>query len=277
MNWWLELPLAEVPGLSLARVSPGVDPALLARIEDAGLNASAPPQQRWLDGWLLRFSPGKAKRARCVNAVASGRRPLQWKLARCAELFDAAGLPLIVRITPFTLPGELDLQLATHNLRRFDDTRVMVLTALDSLEEPKVEAQPEVREIAAEPFAQRVGAMRGSSLAQRQAHAQRLANAPVPFTAFELHDNGEVLACGQFALEGDLVGLYDIFTAPHARGRGLARRLCQHLLVTARRRGASIAYLQVDSGNVVARSVYSRMGFTDGYSYHYRAHDPSAA
>jgi ribosomal protein S18 acetylase RimI-like enzyme len=153
----------------------------------------------------------------------------------------------------------------------------MVLTALDSLEEPKVEAQPEVREIAAEPFAQRVGAMRGSSLAERQAHAQRLANAPVPFTAFELHDNGEVLACGQFALEGDLVGLYDIFTAPHARGRGLARRLCQHLLVTARRRGASIAYLQVDSGNVVARSVYSRMGFTDGYSYHYRAHDPSAA
>ena len=277
MNWWLELPLAEVPGLSLARVSPGVDPALLARIEDAGLNASAPPQQRWLDGWLLRFSPGKAKRARCVNAVASGRRPLQWKLARCAELFDAAGLPLIVRITPFTLPGDLDSHLATHNLHRFDDTRVMVLTALDSLEEPKVEAQPEVREIAAEPFAQRVGAMRGSSLAERQAHAQRLANAPVPFTAFELHDNGEVLACGQFALEGDLVGLYDIFTAPHARGRGLARRLCQHLLVTARRRGASIAYLQVDSGNVVARSVYSRMGFTDGYSYHYRAHDPSAA
>ena len=38
--------------------------ALLSRVEDAGINASAPPQQRWLDGWLLRFSPGKAKRAR---------------------------------------------------------------------------------------------------------------------------------------------------------------------------------------------------------------------
>jgi len=35
---------------------------------------SAPPEQRWLDGWLLRFSPGKAKRARCINAVAEGRR-----------------------------------------------------------------------------------------------------------------------------------------------------------------------------------------------------------
>jgi hypothetical protein len=44
----------------------------LSRIEDAGLNASAPPQQRWLDGWLLRFSPGKANRARCINALAAG-------------------------------------------------------------------------------------------------------------------------------------------------------------------------------------------------------------
>lgn len=263
--------------MTLASLTRGIDPELLARIEDAGLNASAPPQQRWLDGWLLRFSPGKAKRARCVNAVAVGRRPLQWKLARCAELFDAVGLPLIVRITPFTLPGELDSHLAAHDLRRFDDTRVMVLTALDSLEAPRVEAQHEVREIGSAPFAERVGAMRGSSLAERQAHAQRLANAPVPFTAFELLEDGEALACGQFALEGDLVGLYDVFTAPHARGRGLARRLCQHLLVAARKRGASIAYLQVDSGNVAARSVYSRLGFADGYSYHYRTPDPAAA
>ena len=49
------------------------DEALLARIEDAGINASAPREQRWVDGWLLRLSPGKAKRARCIQAVAPGR------------------------------------------------------------------------------------------------------------------------------------------------------------------------------------------------------------
>ena len=66
----------------------------LARIEDAGLNASAPPQQRVLDGWLLRFSPGKAKRSRCVNAVAPGRMPVAHKLALCEPVFAQAGLPL---------------------------------------------------------------------------------------------------------------------------------------------------------------------------------------
>ena len=54
---------------------------LLSRLEGAGINASAPPQQRWVDGWWLRFSPGKAQRARCVQAVANGQRPTAAGLA----------------------------------------------------------------------------------------------------------------------------------------------------------------------------------------------------
>ena len=76
--------------------------------------------------------------------------------------------------------------------------------------------------------------LRGSPLAQRQAHAQRLVNAPVPFVGCVLKRDGEVLACGQFAIEGDLVGLYDVFTAPAARGQGLARLLCSQLLAACR-------------------------------------------
>ena len=66
--------LPEVPAEHRVRAMMGLasafDATLLSRIEDAALNASAPPQQRWVDGWLLRYSPGRAKRARCVNAVA---------------------------------------------------------------------------------------------------------------------------------------------------------------------------------------------------------------
>ena len=43
--------------------------ALAARFEDAGLTCSQPPQQSIYDGWLLRYSPGKAKRAKSVNAA----------------------------------------------------------------------------------------------------------------------------------------------------------------------------------------------------------------
>lgn len=258
-------------------VSPAFHPDLLSRIEDAGLNASAPPQQLWLDGWLLRLSPGKAKRARCINAVAPGRLPAREKLARAEPLFVQAGLPMIVRVTPFTLPTGLDALLDSSGLRRFDDTRVMVLEQLERLVVPTLPAGTTVHSIGLEAFAQRVGALRGSPIAQRQAHGQRLANSPVPFTAFELKVDGEVQACGQVAQEGELAGLYDVFTAAEARGRGLARALCAHLLLQARAQGARHAYLQVEGDNHPARAVYHRLGFQDGYAYHYRTRDPSAA
>jgi ribosomal protein S18 acetylase RimI-like enzyme len=254
-----------------------LEDALLSRVEDAGLNASAPPQQRWLDGWLVRFCPGKAKRARCVNAVAAGHRPVAEKLVACEAVYAEAGLPMIVRVTPFSEPPGLDALLESAGLQRFDDTRVMVLDDLASLEAPPLDGSVTLQSIGLEAFAQRVGGLRGSPLSQRQAHAQRLAQAPVPFHAWELRVDGEVQACGQFALEEDLVGLYDVFTAEAARGRGLASLLCTTLLVRARELGARHAYLQVDADNRPARAVYHRLGFADGYAYHYQSRDPATA
>ena len=258
-------------------MNPAFGATLLSRVEDAGLNASAPPQQRWVDGWLVRFSAGKAKRARCVNAVAEGRLPVAERLAACEQVYAAASLPMIVRITPFTQPPGLDEALSAQGLERFDDTRVMVLADLHSRAEPLLPANAMLRPVGLAAFAQTVGALRGSPLAQRQAHAERLTNAPVPFSAFELHVDGQPVACGQVAIEGDLVGLYDVFTAPAARGQGWARALCSQMLKQAQARAARHAYLQVEGDNHAALSVYHQLGFEDGYAYHYRTLNPAAA
>lgn len=256
-----------------AGLNPAFDRELLLRAEDAGLNASAPPQQLWLDGWLLRFSPGKAKRARCINAVAAGQRPVVHKLAQAEQVFAAARLPMVLRITPFTQPAGLDRELAASGYAAIDDTRVMVAPRLDVAAKPP----PPPKGFVFEPLghaamAQAVGALRGSPLAQRQAHAERLANSPVPFTALALRRrrDGAIVACGQSALESGLVGLYDVFVDPALRGRGLAQVLCARLLADACEAGAASAYLQVESDNAPARAVYAKLGFADGYGYHYR-------
>lgn len=248
------------------------DTPFLSRVEDAGLNASAPPEQRWLDGWLLRFSPGKAKRARCINAVADGRLPLAERLQWAEAAYREAGLPPILRLTPFTRPSGLEDHVAARGWQSLDDTRVMVCR---DLAPPAIGHLAPQRAAPAE-YAEVVGALRGSPPGQRSAHAHRLSLSPVPYQGFVVRDGGQVLACGQIAREADLVGLYDVFVAPEARGQGLARRLCAWLLARAVAEGARHGYLQVEGDNHAARAVYHRLGFADAYGYHYRTPDPAA-
>ena len=259
--------------------NPAFDAALLARIEDAGINASAPREQRWIDGWLVRFSAAKAKRARCIQAVAAGRLGVGDKLALCRPVYEAAGLDLYVRITPFSQPAGLDAALAALGMDGIDETRVMVLKSLDALapRSRDVTSPLRIATVGASDFAAWVGKERGSAAAEQQAHADRIALSPVPHhgvLAFD--DAGETVGSGQVVIEGALAGIYDVFTAERHRGRGVAEEVCRHLLGVATAAGATVGYLQVDAANDPARRIYRRMGFVDGYSYHYRT-PPRAA
>ncbi|HVE89301.1 MAG TPA: hypothetical protein VNA44_06325, partial [Burkholderiaceae bacterium] len=98
--------------------------ALGARIEDASLAVSQPAQQSFFDGWLLRYSPGKAKRARSINSIGAGFLPLAVKLSHCIDFYRQHHLPCLFRITPFSQPGNLDGELAAANFGAHQDTRV---------------------------------------------------------------------------------------------------------------------------------------------------------
>ncbi|RZL38039.1 MAG: GNAT family N-acetyltransferase [Rubrivivax sp.] len=239
--------------------------ALALRAELAGLDASAPPQQADIDGWLIRLSPGKAKRSRCINALREGTLPLDDLLARCKQAYDAAGLPLAVRVTPWSQPADLDAQLAAKGWNAFDAADVMVLAALAPAPAPVA-----LQTLDAPAYAALVGALRGSSATAVAAHAERIANAPVTYQGFALRDAaGALLACGQMVVDSDIVGLYDIASAVPRQGH--ADRLCRALLALAHGQGARQAYLQVGSDNAVAQRLYTRLGFVFAYRYHYRS------
>lgn len=255
------------------------DAALCSRVEDAGLNATAPPQQRWLDGWLLRFSPGQAKRARCINAVAAGRTSLDEKLRVAMDLYRSASLPIIVRITPFSQPHTLDADLATAGFMRENDaTLVMISRTLPSATAGRhpLPAGFAIERVGTHNLAHAAGQLRGSPLAHRQAHAQRLELSPVPWASYLVRReaDGATVACGQTAVEGDLIGVYDVITATDARRQGVATALCEHMLVDQQQHQSVLlrsAYLQVEANNDAARRIYVRLGFANAFEYHYRS------
>jgi len=249
-----------------ALVSP--DDALGARLEDAGLTCSQPPQQTLYDGWLLRYSAGRAKRARSVNAVGAGRLPLAAKLAHVAAFYARVGLPEVYRVTPYTQPAALDAMLAAAGYVALDESRVM-WRELQRV--PFAASAPALRELPADAFVTAVGRLRGTPEAVTAAERERVLHCPLPARFLALAAGERIVACGCAIVDGDAAGVFNMVTAAHERGRGHAATVLAALLSYAAGAGARHAYLQVDAANDAARRLYARAGFADRYAYWYRA------
>ena len=241
-----------------------------ARIEEAGLNASQTPRQLFYDGWLLRISPGKAKRARSVNAHFGSTLPLPAKIAFCEALYAQHALPPLFRITPFVQPPDLDEVLAGKGYVAFDDTLVLATPLAAAPAVPAIPDGTALTEPDTATFVDMVGDLRGSPAPQRAAHRERLMHSLLAKQFVAVRRGARTVCAAQVAVADDLVGVFDLVTAEDARGNGYATLACAALLSWAWQRGARTAYLQVDAGNAPAIAVYRKFGFTTLYTYHYR-------
>jgi ribosomal protein S18 acetylase RimI-like enzyme len=240
------------------------------RIEEIGLNNLQSRRQLLYDGWIVFLSPGRAKRARSVNAFYGSTLPLVEKIGRCESLYARHGLPALFRITPFVQPSDLDDALEARGYVEFEPT--LVMTA--SLDAPPVRPHLADLEMTAplpETFVDVVGSMRGSPPSQRAAHLERIAQSPHDIRPVVAYRDGRPVASGVLSVEGDVAGLFDIVTEPALRGQGIGSEVVGTLLARAWERGARTAFLQVGEQNASAISIYRRFGFVDRYRYHYRA------
>jgi ribosomal protein S18 acetylase RimI-like enzyme len=251
----------------MTRTFAGLD---LKRIEEIGLNGLQTQRQLFYDGWLLRVSPGKAKRARSVNAHFGSTLPLATKIAYCERIYAERGLPLLFRMTPFSEPPQLADELDARGYEAYETTLVQLLR----IERPPDIAPPSDIVLTAPPvaeFVEAVGVLQGTAPAQREAHLERLANTPLATRAVLAMQGARAVGCGQVALEDGIAGIFSVGTASELRGRGIASAIVSGLLGWAWGRGATHAYLQVDADNHRAISVYRHFGFVTAYTYHYRA------
>ena len=258
----------DVPGRPGA-IDMYVDPA---RIEEAALNALQTQRQLFFDGWLLRLSPAKAKRARSVNPHFGSSLPLDGKIDRCERRYAASRLPALFRITPFAKPPELDTALERRGYLAFDNTLVQIAALAPSRRAPR-KCNVELVDVHVSVFVDAIAALRGSTTGQRDAHLERLAHSPLASHAIVARLDGHTVACGQVAIDDDVAAIYDMVTAPQWRGRGIATAIVGALLTHAHARGAGCVFLQVNDDNEAALAVYRKFGFATAYAYHYRARE----
>lgn len=242
--------------------------ALGARIEDASLAVSQPAQQSFFDGWVLRYSPGKAKRARSINSIGAGVLPFDAKLEHCIDFYQQHRLPCLFRITPFSQPHSLDADLAAADFGAHQDTRVMAV-ALSNIDRsvPPSAAQS----VTVEQFATAFCTLHRLDSSKAGAERERYARAAGRGAFVVQFDGDTPVACGSLAVEGKFAGIFGMVTAAEYRSRGVATAIVAKLLNDARAAGAETAYLQVEADNAPARRAYSKFGFRDCYAYWYRA------
>ena len=182
-------PLTDQGNVANAMVAP-------LRIEEAALNALQTQRQLFLDGWLVRLSPGAAKRARSVNPHFGSSVPIDAKVDRCEAIYAAHRLPVLFRITPFCKPPELDEVLARRGYVAFDGTLVQVARLAPGTAEPRIDGV-ELSPAPVSEFVEVVGELRGSTPVQRAAHFERLSNTPLDTHAVIARCEGRIVGCGQ--------------------------------------------------------------------------------
>jgi len=216
-------------------------------------------------GWLLRADAGFTGRAN--SALPLGRpESLEATIEIARKWYASRGLPLKVQVP---IPARRLLDSALGDLDFWGADEVHVLTArTDMIDISKTDEPVQISESPDE------GWYAGYHYRGRSAlppGARELITRHDRALFVSVRDGDRTLAIGRGAVDGEWLGITAVEVAPDHRRRGLARRVLAGLVAAARERhDAKRVYLQVESTNQPAVSLYLSAGFWHHHDYRYR-------
>ena len=241
-------------------------------IERAAFESWPAAEVAALDGWRLRFNHGVTNRGSSVwPGRGESERPLDARVEAVERWYAERGAIACYQLSPAADPPELDAALAARGYESFAPVSVEAASAAqvaalgppDGAEVRCVESLDE----AWFELSGRRGRFRGDEVAVYRALLGRLAGR-AGFVLVQV-DRGAA-AVGLGVLAPPWAGVFSMLTLPAFRGRRLGEAVLGALARWALERGASQLYLQVEVDNAAARRLYTRVGFTPRYAYHYR-------
>lgn len=236
------------------------------RLEELAFRGWPALETRDVAGWRLRLSSGYTKRANSINALGPDA---QVDPATVAALEAPYKTPTW-RLTPLA-PETIGPLLEARGYRTIERSLVQVCPLDGRFEpDPAVALLPRPSPAWIEAFC----AYSPVKPEHRDTMQRMLAAIAAPAAFAFVEQEGRPMAMAIGAVEGEHMGLFDVLVMPHARRRGLAKRVTESLYAWAHSQGARFAYLQVVATNAAALPLYEAQGFRTVYSYEYRVLTP---
>jgi GNAT superfamily N-acetyltransferase len=240
------------------------------RLEELAFRGWPALETRDLAGWRQRFSKGYTKRANSINPLGVEAQFSPEVIAALEAPYLGLGLRPTWRLTPLAPPAIAGL-LAARGYQTIERSLLQVCPIdADFAADPDVRILPAPSPAWIEAFCQ----YSPVPPQHRETMQRMLAAIAAPAGFAFVEEAGQPMAMAIGAIEGDHMGLFDVLVMPHARRRGLARRVTESLYAWARGHGARFAYLQVVATNAAALPLYANQGFRTVYTYEY--HVPPA-
>lgn len=242
---------------------------VIQKIEELSINALPALQTQLVDGWILRFSNGYAKRANSINPLYSSNDDIDGKIENMRKIYQSKNLSVVYKLTTNVFPSDLDnlLEQNGYKLEGLTSVQMLSVNEITTTSASNVVIYSYLNEQWFFEFCKlnNIGDTDQCTL-------KRILLSIVPEVCYVIlfNDQNESLACGMGVLEEEYIGLFDIVTNEKYRNKGYGIQLINALLNWGKENGAKQAYLQVVLNNRPALNLYSKLGFKEAYRYWYR-------
>lgn len=235
-------------------------------IERAGLLAWPGLEEKWDGSWVRRAAGGYTKRANSVQCLdPDDFEDADLRVISACTWMVIRKIKPVFRITPLA-PFELNATLDESGLQTLGASHVYAMALGEHEADPDAHFLPlgDAKFLAAQQKLQAYDAATLEGLKNLTAAIK------IPATGVVLTRDGEPVASAIIAIADGIAIAGNVVTDSARRRQGLGKAMMQSGLAWARQGGATSAALNVEAGNTAALSLYSGLGYTHQYDYHYR-------
>lgn len=271
------VPLAEVHRAKVVPARRGPTAREIAALERAATDAWPPCIVEPLGEWRLRAAAGYTGRANSALPLGDPGVPIPQALAQVIDFYRRHDLPPQIDV-PLPLAAGVERELLKEGWQ--PQCTVLILTA-DLADLVAATAAGSEFDLGPEPSEQAIDMIMSARFAGHGPPTEDFVRAVrhvltsvAQLTFAQLYDaGGALVTMARGSVTGDgWLGLFAVETVPAARRRGLAQAAVGAIARWAALRGATRAYLQVESSNKAAIGLYGKLGFTQHHRYtRYRA------